>query len=97
MGTWQIVGKAWKVTLRGFGVVGLVVAVQLVFGLVSLPFVDDINRGTAVGLGVGLLLAIVSFFLWPVIQGGCLSFANATTLPAPAASPLASYRQGAGR
>jgi len=94
---WQIVTAAWRTTLAGLPVVGVVAAVNLVLGLIALPFVAGAG-GQVSGpqAAVGLLLVLVQFFLLPFIQAGCVSFAidrlKGTTSPA-----LASFLQGAKR
>jgi len=95
MGTWQIVGTAWRSARKALKVVGFVALVQLVLGLCALPLVGEEPQPTGPqALGV-LALVLVQFFLLPLIQGGCLSFANATLIQPPA--PFESFTQGAKR
>lgn len=91
MGIWQVVGTAWKSVRKGLKVVGFIAAIQLILNLVALPFAGDNPQASP----LILLLVLAQFFLLPLIQGGCLSYANATLVQPPA--PFASFTQGAGR
>ncbi len=91
MRTWQVIGTSWRAARRGVRVIGFIAAVQLLLNLAALPFV---NEAAQVSPWV-LLLVAAQFFILPLIQGGCLSFANATIIQPPA--PFASFSQGARR
>lgn len=91
MRTWQMVGTSWRAARRGLRVVGFIAAIQLLLNLLALPF-----AGEAAQVSPWVLLLVgVQFFILPLIQGGCLSFANATLIQPPA--PFASFTQGAKR
>ena len=86
MRTWQVVGTSWRAARKGLRVVGFIAAVQLLLNVAALPFVNEAGGASP----WVLLLVVAQFFILPLIQGGCLSFANATLLqpPAPFADPL---------
>ena len=91
MGTWHVVGKAWQSIRRGLQVVGFIAAIQLILSLAALPFADEAIQASP----WVLVLVLAQFFILPLIQGGCLSYANATLVQPPA--PFASFTQGARR
>lgn len=98
MGTWRIVGTSWKTVLSGLVVVGVVAAVQVVLGLLALPVAGQFQAAPEAPeplvLLLGLVLALVNFFVYPLLQGGYLSFAKASLAPT-SSSPLASFWRGA--
>lgn len=91
MRTWQVVGTSWRAARKGLRVVGFIAAIQLLLNVVALPFVNEAGGASP----WVLLLVVAQFFILPLIQGGCLSFANATLIQPPA--PFASFSQGARR
>ena len=91
MQTWQVVGTSWRAARKGLRVVWFIAAVQLLLNLAALPFVNEAGGASP----WVLLMVAAQFFILPLIQGGCLSFANATLLQPPA--PFASFSQGAKR
>lgn len=92
---WQIVGGSWRTVATALPVVGVVAAIQAVLGLASLPFAGgvDPNQLSAGDVALGLLLVLINFFLFPLIQAGYLAVAQARA-SGTAGSPLASFRDG---
>lgn len=91
MRTWQVVGTSWRAARKGLPVVWFVAAVQLLLNVAALPFVNEAGAASP----WVLLVVAAQFFILPLIQGGCLAFANATLVQPPA--PFASFSQGAKR
>lgn len=95
MGTWQVVGTSWKVTVKSLGVAGFVTGCYLLFGLLGLPLS---GQGVQASVGQALLgLGFLSlyFFIWPLIQGGCLSFVDTRLAQSSVSPSIASWWQGA--
>ena len=92
---WRMVSGAWKTMAASLPAVGVVAAIQMGVGLVSLPFVGQIdpNNPTPEQVVVGLLLVLVNFFLFPLIQSGYLSVAKARA-SGVATSTLADFGDG---
>ena len=92
---WRMVSGAWRTMTASLPVVGLVVALQIGFGLASLPFAGQVdpNRLSVGEIVLALLLVLINFFLFPLIQSGYLSVAQARAMGS-SASPLVSFREG---
>jgi hypothetical protein len=97
MGTWQIVGSSWKLAVQGLAVAGIVAGFSLLVGLAALPFADEINQGTVTGAVVGIALGLVNFFLWPMMQGGCLTFASTPSTQDQQPKAVQRFWEGAGK
>ena len=76
MKTWQVTGKAWSVLRSSLPIVGLIFGIQLILGLIGLPLVNLQDTLSAGQTAFAIILGLVNFFLWPLIQAGCLAFSN---------------------
>ena len=96
MGTWRIVGTSWGITSKNLWLVGLIALFQVLLSAIGLPLVTEGNQATGVMLGVGLAIALIQFFTFPLIQGGCVAFAATESSQSPAtSSPFARFKEGA--
>ena len=92
---WRMVSGAWRTVTAALPVVGLVAAIQVGLGLASLPFAGQVdpNRLSLGDIVLALLLVLVNFFLFPLIQSGYVSVAQARATGS-SASPLVSFGEG---
>ena len=94
MKTWQIVGQAWKQASANLPIVGLIFGIQLVLGLLALPFAGQTENLAGPSMVLAILLGLVNFLIWPLIQGGTLAFANGQTAGQTQGSPISRFLAG---
>ncbi|MBI3320368.1 MAG: hypothetical protein HYZ89_07285 [Candidatus Omnitrophica bacterium] len=98
MGTWRIVTTSWQVMAKNLWLVGVIALFQLILSAIGLPLVAQGNQATGVMLGIGLAIALVQFFVFPLIQGGCLAFAaSVPSQPSSTSSSFSKFVDGAKR
>ena len=96
MGLWKMVTDAWRIVLKNPVIIAVVGGINIVLGLLVLPFVNEINQAGRAGQMFALGMAAVQFFFIPFLQGGCLGFAS-NRLGGQGGSPLAAFLDGAKR
>lgn len=93
MGTWRIVATSWQVMVKNMWLVGVIALFQLILSAIGLPLVTEGTPATGLMLGIGLTIAVIQFFAFPFIQGGCIAFAAS----AGPSSSFSSFVDGAKR